>query len=67
MFQSAGFKPGNKMVVYCHIGQYATLLYFAAKYLGYDVKRFDGAYEEWSKNKDLPIGIQNVRNGENNE
>ncbi|OLE46334.1 MAG: hypothetical protein AUG46_09995, partial [Acidobacteria bacterium 13_1_20CM_3_58_11] len=31
LFRTAGFKPGNLMVSYCHIGQRATVLYFAAK------------------------------------
>jgi len=43
------------MVSYCHIGQRATVLYFAAKMLGYDAKMYDGSWEDWSRRMDLPI------------
>ena len=55
LFKSAGLKPGNLMVSYCHIGQRATVLYFTAKMLGYDAKMYDGSWEDWSHRKDLPI------------
>jgi thiosulfate/3-mercaptopyruvate sulfurtransferase len=55
LFRAAGLKPRNTMVSYCHIGQRATVLYFTAKMLGYDVKMYDGSWEDWSHRKDLPI------------
>lgn len=55
LFHSAGLKPGNLMVSYCHIGQRATVLYFTAKLLGYDAKMYDGSWEDWSHRRDLPI------------
>ena len=55
LFRTAGLKPGNLMVSYCHIGQRATVLYFTAKMLGYDAKMYDGSWEDWSHGKDLPI------------
>jgi thiosulfate/3-mercaptopyruvate sulfurtransferase len=55
LFRAAGLKPGNLMVSYCHIGQRATVLYFAARMLGYDAKMYDGSWEDWSRRKDLPI------------
>ena len=55
LFHSAGLKPGNLMVSYCHIGQRATVLYFTAKMLGYDAKMYDGSWEDWSRHKDLPM------------
>jgi len=55
LFRTAGLKPGNLMVSYCHIGQRATVLYFAAKMLGYDAKMYDGSWEDWSRRMDLPI------------
>jgi thiosulfate/3-mercaptopyruvate sulfurtransferase len=57
LFRTAGLKPGNLMVSYCHIGQRATVLYFTAKMLGYDAKMYDGSWEDWSHRKDLPIVI----------
>ncbi len=55
LFRTAGLKPGNLMVSYCHIGQRATVLYFAAKMLGYEPKMYDGSWEDWSRRMDLPI------------
>jgi thiosulfate/3-mercaptopyruvate sulfurtransferase len=55
LFSAAGMKPGNTMVSYCHIGQRATALYFAAKMLGYEAKMYDGSWEDWSHRRDLPI------------
>jgi thiosulfate/3-mercaptopyruvate sulfurtransferase len=54
LFRAAGFKPGDRIIAYCHIGQQATAVYFAGRYLGYNVKLFDGSWEEWSKHKELP-------------
>jgi thiosulfate/3-mercaptopyruvate sulfurtransferase len=54
IFRAAGVKPGDRIIAYCHIGQQATAVYFAARYLGYSVKLFDGSWEEWSKHTELP-------------
>ncbi len=54
MFRNAGIKPGDRVVSYCHIGQQATLVYFAARYLGYDARLYDGSWEDWSAHNELP-------------
>jgi thiosulfate/3-mercaptopyruvate sulfurtransferase len=54
MFHDAGVKVGDRVVSYCHIGQQATVVYFVARYLGYDARLFDGSWEEWSAHSELP-------------
>lgn len=51
----AGIKPGDQIVSYCHIGQQATLMFFVAKYLGYDARLYDGSFEDWSRRSELPV------------
>ncbi len=51
----AGIKPGDQVVSYCHIGQQASLVYFVARYLGYDARLYDGSFEDWSRRSELPV------------
>jgi thiosulfate/3-mercaptopyruvate sulfurtransferase len=53
-FSKAGVKPGDTVIVYCHIGQQATATLFAARTLGYKAVLYDGSFEDWSK-RDLPV------------
>ena len=54
-FEAAGVRPGATVVTYCHIGQQASHVYFVAKLLGYQVRLYDGSFQEWSARPDLPI------------
>jgi thiosulfate/3-mercaptopyruvate sulfurtransferase len=47
-FTNAGVKPGDTVIGYCHIGQQATAMLFAARRLGHPVLLYDGAFEDWS-------------------
>lgn len=42
LFGTAGVKENDSVATYCHIGQQASLLYFVARYLGYDAHLYDG-------------------------
>ncbi len=55
IFSDANAGIGKTIVCYCHIGQQASLVYFIAKYLGYNAKLYDGSYQEWDKRNDLPV------------
>jgi len=55
LFNSAGVKPKDSVATYCHIGQQASLLYFVARYLGYDAHLYDGSFQDWSNRSDLPV------------
>jgi hypothetical protein len=59
MFNAAGVKPGDTIIGYCHIGQQATAMLFAARTLGHNVLLYDGSFTEWQK-KD-PAGREPVR------
>jgi thiosulfate/3-mercaptopyruvate sulfurtransferase len=47
-FTKAGVKPGDTVIAYCHIGQQATAVVFAARTLGIKTVLYDGSFEEWA-------------------
>lgn len=54
-FAAAGVKAGDTIVAYCHIGQQATAVVFAARTLGIKALLYDGSFEDWTKNPDAPL------------
>jgi thiosulfate/3-mercaptopyruvate sulfurtransferase len=54
LFSAAGVAPNDTIIAYCHVGQQATAVLFAARSLGYDVKLYDGSFQDWSLRK-LPV------------
>ena len=55
LFHAVGVRDGDAVISYCHTGQQATLVYFAARRLGLAARVYDGSWDEWSRNTDLPI------------
>lgn len=56
LFDNAGIKINSTIVTYCHVGQQATVVSFAAKLLGYKVKVYDGSFEDWNvQDNDYPV------------
>ncbi len=53
-FKAAGVKPGDHVIAYCHVGQQATAVIFAARSIGIDAELYDGSFEDWSRRK-LPV------------
>ena len=56
-FDSAGVKKGNDVIVYCHSGVSACVVYTAARSLGYTPHLYDGSFEDWSGREDLPLAL----------
>ena len=55
LFTKAGVQRGDRIITYCHVGQQATAVLFAARSLGYDVVLYDGSFEDWSRRTDAPV------------
>ncbi len=45
---------------YCHIGQQATAVVFAARQAGIDAILYDGSFQDWSI-RDLPVAKWDTR------
>jgi len=54
IFTRAGVKPGDTVIGYCHIGQQATAMLFAARSTGHNVLLYDGSFEDWNR-RNLPL------------
>jgi len=57
IFREAGVDEGKPIIVYCHVGQQASLTGLAAKVLGREMKLYDGSYQDWSHREDLPVEL----------
>ena len=55
VFRRAGVQPGDTVVAYCHIGQQATAVVFAARLLGHPVVLYDGAFQDWATANRGPV------------
>jgi thiosulfate/3-mercaptopyruvate sulfurtransferase len=56
LFRRAGVQPGDTVIGYCHIGQQATAMLFAARAIGFKVLLYDGSFEDWAK-RDWPVEV----------
>ncbi|HEV8538111.1 MAG TPA: sulfurtransferase [Bacteroidota bacterium] len=57
-FATAGIKPEDDVITYCHVGQTASADYIAAKLLGHAVHLYDGSFEDWSGREELPVYLE---------
>ncbi len=57
LFERAGVKPGDTVIGYCHLGQQATAMLFAARLLGHPVLLYDASFEDWSRHDENPVGV----------
>jgi len=56
LFRNAGVMPGDRVIAYCHIGQQATAVLFAARAVGIDAVLYDGSFEDWTM-RNLPVEL----------
>jgi thiosulfate/3-mercaptopyruvate sulfurtransferase len=45
----------KELIVYCFIGQTASVDYLVGRSLGYEMKLYDGSLQEWSRDEKLPM------------
>jgi thiosulfate/3-mercaptopyruvate sulfurtransferase len=59
VFEQAGVKPEQDVIVYCRIGERASHTWLVLQeLLGYPrVRVYDGSWTEWAQHHDLPIAV----------
>jgi thiosulfate/3-mercaptopyruvate sulfurtransferase len=56
-FAAAGVALDKPAVVYCHIGQTASVDYVQLRRLGVPVRLYDGSFEDWSRHDGYPVVV----------
>lgn len=52
---AAGATQAREIITYCRVGSRASVLYFAARLLGYSVRLYDGSMNDWASHAELPV------------
>ena len=55
LFEEYNIEPETTIIVYCGSGIWASTVFFAARYLGYKVRMYDGSIQEWGRDESLPV------------
>ena len=56
VFDKAGVKPGDTIIGYCHVGEQATAMLFAARTLGHRIILYNGSFADWVQHN-LPLEL----------
>jgi thiosulfate/3-mercaptopyruvate sulfurtransferase len=62
LFEDGGAEAEKLLVVYCSTGERSSMLYFAARMLGYQTRFYDGSWSDWSA-RGLPVESGPVASG----
>jgi thiosulfate/3-mercaptopyruvate sulfurtransferase len=54
-FRGIGADDADFIIAYCRTGMQSSFAYFVARYLGYDVRMYDGSFIEWSRLDGFPV------------
>lgn len=58
IFKAQGLEKEQSIVLYCHIGLQLTVVYTAARILGYEnIKIYDASFHEWGADTSLPVSV----------
>lgn len=55
LFKENQVQDGSTIITYCGTGIWASPLYFTARMLSYQVRFYDGSFQEWQKDESLPL------------
>lgn len=55
LFADRQIQAGTRVIIYCGSGIWASPVYFAARLLGYNVRFYDGSFQEWARDESMPI------------
>lgn len=55
LFQDHKVSESSSIITYCGSGIWASPIYFTAKFLGYQVRFYDGSFQEWGNDDSLPL------------
>lgn len=56
-FQSVAKNKREEIVLYCFVGQTASVVYIAGRSLGYHLRLYDNSLQEWSYLDELPMEL----------
>ena len=60
LYQKAGAAQEKQLVSYCHVGLRASVVYTIGHVLGYNIKLYDGSYNEWDRlSEEFPFELGN--------
>jgi thiosulfate/3-mercaptopyruvate sulfurtransferase len=55
LFAAAGAERGDTVITYCRTGVQSSHAYFVARYLGFEVRMYDGSYLDWNREASRPV------------